>query len=263
MGRRAVGYKEALLGLALLNLLDEPGEARGVQLGQKGRKTFACEGAQGQIQVGAFVAYLDGGDGAVAHRTGDPVVTQFSRGARPQFVMKEQSVVVKLGPELAEVFLKRPTAPGFWRTLTGRPLFRLTFSRLQRSLMPPMVYSTPKRPSLDVFKRLRLVVVQELAQVADLLGGQLAEAAPGRPVNQALEALLAVGLPQPLGVALAQADFHTSGSLGLALARLEQTQKAAAITVNGAAALLFRFNEPLGRRLYCVSIVHINKNTLF
>ena len=56
---------------------------------------------------------------------------------------------------------------------------------------------------LYVFKGLCLVVVQELAQVADLLGGQLAESPPGRLLHQILEALLAVGLPQALGVALA------------------------------------------------------------
>ena len=98
-----------------------------------------------------------------------------------------------------------------------------------------------------MFKCLGLVVAQELAQMADLLGGHLAEAAPGRPVHQALEALLTIGVPQPLGVALAQTDGYPGGGLGLALARLEQAQKAAAIAVEGAAALLFRFEEPVGR----------------
>lgn len=145
MCRCAIGHKETLPSQARLDLLDEPSEAGGVQFWQEGRKTLAREGTQGQVQVGAFVAYLYGGDGAVAHRR--PFVAQLGACASPQLVMEEHGVIGELCPELPEVFLKSSTAPGFWRTLTGLPFFLLTFSRLQRSLMPPMVYWTPRLPS--------------------------------------------------------------------------------------------------------------------
>lgn len=144
VGRGPVGHEKCPAFKAVLNLADEPPEALAVELGQESGEALAREGAERQVEIRAFVADLDRGDGSVARR--GPLVAQLGARSRSQLVVEQHGIAGEVGSGLAEVFLKRSTAPGFWRTLTGLPLLRLIFKRLHRSLMPPMAYSTTRLP---------------------------------------------------------------------------------------------------------------------